>query len=110
MIRLNKIVHREMSSLLHTLFRESAQNISVTAAAVSPDLRDACVYFSVVGDGDAVARAEKFFLKNAKFLRRRLFQRVRIKYSPRLNFRYDDSIERGQRTIAILEKLGICDG
>jgi ribosome-binding factor A len=100
----------EMNALLHTLFRDFAQNISVTATDISPDLRDAYVYFSVIGGDADVSDATKFFAKNARLLRQKLFQRVRIKYSPRLTFRHDDSIARGQRIIGILDGLDSCDG
>jgi ribosome-binding factor A len=104
-IRLNKLLCRELSRLLHTAFRESTDRISITDAEVSPDLHDAYVYFSVVGDGIEVVKAKKFLAKKSKILRQKLFQRIQLRYSPQLNFRYDDSMARGQSVLKILENL-----
>jgi ribosome-binding factor A len=104
-IRLNKIVRNELSALLHTAFRDCSDRISITDAIVSPDFHDAFVYFSVVGDAGDIAAAKKFLGKKSGLLRRRLFQRIRLKYSPRLEFRYDDSMARGQSTLGILDEL-----
>ncbi|MDR1595808.1 MAG: 30S ribosome-binding factor RbfA [Puniceicoccales bacterium] len=103
--RLNKLVFRELNALLHTAFRGSAAKISITETSVSPDLHDAYVYFSVLGTADDIAGATKFLEKISGILRHRLFQRVRLKFSPRLNFRYDDSMSRGQNIIGMLDNL-----
>ena len=105
MIRLNRLVFRELNTLLHTLFRDRASKISITATEISPDLRDAYIYFSVVGTESDRGEAKKFFEKNSGILRHRLFQRVRLKFSPRLNFRYDDSMARGQNILKVLDNL-----
>ncbi|MDR2737864.1 MAG: 30S ribosome-binding factor RbfA [Puniceicoccales bacterium] len=104
-VRLNKLICRELNALLRTMFRESGERISITDVEVAPDLHDACVYFSVIGDGDFVRQATKFLVRKSKILRRELFQRIRLRCSPRLNFRYDDSIARGQSVLAILDSL-----
>ncbi|MDR1433367.1 MAG: 30S ribosome-binding factor RbfA [Puniceicoccales bacterium] len=105
MIRLNRLIFRELNTLLHTLFRERADKISITDVEVSQDLRDAHVYFSVVGPGEDIGEAKKFFEKNSGILRHRLFRRVLLKFSPRLNFHHDDSISRGQNVLKILDDL-----
>jgi ribosome-binding factor A len=92
--------------LLRTLFRESAQKISVTEISVSPDLRNACVYFSVVGTEEDVRASEKFLAKNSKVLRQKLFQRIKLRTSPQLNFKHDNAMSRGQHVLQILDKLG----
>jgi ribosome-binding factor A len=104
-IRLNRIIRNELNALLHTAFRDSSKRISITDAVVSPDLHDAFVYFSVVGDGADIATATGFLHKKSKILRQKLFQRVRLKYSPRLEFRYDDSLARGRNVLKILDDL-----
>jgi ribosome-binding factor A len=92
--------------LLRTLFRESASKISVTEVSVSPDLQNAYLYFAVMGTEKDIKEAEKFLLKNSKILRQKLFQRIKLRSSPRLNFKYDDSMSRGQHILQILDDLG----
>lgn len=102
-IRLNKIVCNEINTLLHTVYRDVAKNISITEVNVSPDMRDAYIYFSVIGDDKN--NAQKILMKHMSDLRRRLFGRVKIKFSPRLHFRHDISISRGQHILDILDNL-----
>ena len=102
-IRLNKIVCNEMNTLLHTVYRDVAKDISITEVNVSPDMRDAYIYFSVIGDDKD--NAQKILMKHMSDLRRRLFDRVKIKFSPRLHFRHDISISRGQHILDILDNL-----
>ena len=104
-IRLNKLVCRELNSLIHTLFRDQLKNVSITEAKVSPDTHDAYIYFSVVGDEKCVADVEKFLDKKSGILRRKLSEKVQLKFSPKLHFRYDDSGAKGQRILQILDEL-----
>jgi ribosome-binding factor A len=87
------------------MFRDSAHKISITETSVSPDLHDASVYFSVLGEGDDVAAAAKFLSKHAGALCQKLFKRLRLKHCPRLNFIHDNSMARGQNILKILETL-----
>lgn len=104
-IRLNQLVCEEMNKVLHTLFRDVAVNIVFSEVNVSPDMRDAYVYYSVIGDQEVCQKAQKFLNKHARLLREKVFQRVQIKFLPTLHFRYDDSFERGSRVLRILDEL-----
>ncbi|MDR2778854.1 MAG: 30S ribosome-binding factor RbfA [Puniceicoccales bacterium] len=104
-LRLNQLVYQELNIILHTLFRDAATRISITEVSLSPDLHDAYIYFSVIGDGNGIQEATKFLLRNAKTLRQTLCQRIRLRFSPRLNFKYDNSIVRGQNILATLDSL-----
>ncbi|WP_309382532.1 30S ribosome-binding factor RbfA [Cerasicoccus frondis] len=104
-VRVNELVKREISTVLHTNYRERAVGITVTEVDVSPDLRNAFVYYAVIGDQDAVAAAEQFFNKEHKNIRQFLAKTVVLKYLPKLQFKYDDSIARGVRVLDLLEEI-----
>jgi ribosome-binding factor A len=91
--------------ILRTLFHDLTARISLTGVSLSPDLCDACVYFSVLGDENDIRKATKFLLKNAKNLCQTLCRRIKLRCSPRLNFKYDNSIARGQNILAILDSI-----
>jgi len=103
--RINELLLREVSDLLHTRFRERSVTITITEVDVTPDLRAARIYYSVIGD--AMARHDAIELLNEikGELRSRVFKRVILKYTPALSFHYDDSAVRGNRTLAILDEL-----
>ncbi len=104
-VRINELLLRELSDLLHTRFRERAVGITVTEVDVTPDLRAARVYYSVLGDAMAKHDAAEFFAEVKGELRTRVFKKVTLKYTPTLSFHFDDSTVRGNRTLAILDEL-----
>ncbi len=103
--RVNELLKREISTLLHTDWRAETVTITITGVEVSPDLRNARVFFSVFGDDDARQVAERFLIRNRGEIRRKVGNSVILKYLPELRFHYDDSIQRGTSVLEILEEL-----
>ncbi|HVU38311.1 MAG TPA: 30S ribosome-binding factor RbfA, partial [Opitutales bacterium] len=103
--RINELLQRELSDLLHTRYRERAVGITITEVSVMPDLRSARVYYSVLGNAMARHEADSLIDEIKGDLRARVFKRVVLKYTPVLTFHYDDSFIRGNRTLAILDDL-----
>jgi ribosome-binding factor A len=106
-VRINELVKREISSILHTRYRETAVRITISEVETSPDLKDAVVYYGVIGDRENEAQARRFFAKDGGEIRMMLGKRVVMKYLPRLDFRFDDSMERGARVGEIIDSLGL---
>jgi ribosome-binding factor A len=80
--------------------------VTVTAVQTAPDLRQARVYVSVLGD-DAVRRRSLDGLRSAHgYLQRRVAAELRLKHTPTLEFLYDDTADRGQRIAELLEREG----
>ncbi len=81
------------------------RGLSVTDVEVTPDLRQAFVYVSalagVEGSQDALAGLER-----AKgYIRRALAGRIDLRVVPELIFRWDPSLETGERISRILDEL-----
>ena len=78
--------------------------VTVTAVKTSPDLRHALVFVSVLGD-EAEREATLEGLRSAHgFLQRGVARELRLKHTPALTFRYDDSVDRGMRISELLEE------
>jgi ribosome-binding factor A len=78
--------------------------VTVTAVETTPDLRQARVYVSVLGD-DAVRRRSLDGLRSAHgYLQRRVADELRLKHTPTLDFVYDDTVDRGQRIEELLDR------
>jgi len=103
--RINELLLRELSDLLHTRFREQAVSITFTEVDVTPDLRAARVYYTVLGNAMDRHEADQLLDSIKGELRTRVFKRVILKYTPALSFHFDDSLIRGNRTLAILDDL-----
>jgi ribosome-binding factor A len=72
---------------------------------VSKDLRCASVYASVFGE-PAQQKASIDALQKAQgFIRGELGRRIRLRYTPEITFKLDQSISRGSRIIALMEEI-----
>ncbi len=105
--RINDAVKQEMAQILRDVKdpRIAGSLVSITAAQVSPDLKFAKIFFSVLGDDkDEVLKALK---SAAGFFRSELAKRINLRITPQLTFEYDGSMEYGANISSILKKLDI---
>ena len=87
--------------------RVSGKLICVTAAEVTPDLKFAKIYYSVMG-GDKKEVAQG--LKAASgFIRRQIAQRLNLRITPEFSFHLDESIEYGAHIASILNTIEFSD-
>ncbi len=105
MARVNELLRRELSQILHTKYQEMAVFITITEVAVSPDLRHGQVFYSVLGEEANVHLAERFFSEHRSELQQRASRHITLKYFPQLRFIHDNSIERGNQVLRILDQL-----
>ena len=108
-VRVNELVMREVSEILHTRYQAESVYITVTGVNVAPDLRRATVFYSVFGDEERARAARKFLGCESAEIQKRVGKRVVLKYLPVLNFSYDDSIERGMHLNAMIDQLDVPD-
>ncbi len=82
------------------------ESVTITAAAVTPDLQIAKIYFRLYEVSDQkIAQAQKGLESAAGYLKRRLSGEIDVRRIPELKFYYDESIERAQRVDEILSKI-----
>ena len=79
--------------------------ITVTDVKCGKDLRDATVKVSVFGDDALKQTAIHHLAHNAKRFQQIINREVRLKFTPRLLFQLDLSLEKGDEVLAILAKL-----
>jgi ribosome-binding factor A len=79
--------------------------LTITGAKVSPDMREAWVYYAV--HGDERARQETAIgLEAARgYIRRELGKAIRLRVTPELHFVFDQAIERGDRIERLLKQV-----
>jgi len=103
--RINELLRREISEQMRRYYRADAAAITISDVDCSSDLRHARIYFSVLGDDEAIAEAGRFFRRIGKDLRQRVSKHVILKYFPRFEFIYDPSLERGSEILDLLDQL-----
>ena len=79
--------------------------ITITDVHCGKDLRDATVKVSVFGDDVLKETALQHLQHNARRFQQIINREVKMKFTPRLLFQLDRSIEKGDEVLAILDKL-----
>ncbi len=104
--RINDLLREEISDLLRREMKDPRVGglVSVTEVDVSPDLRRAKVFVSVMGTDEEKTSTFRALEAAAHFLQRELRKRLTIRRTPELFFLPDDSLERGARILALLDK------
>ena len=105
--RLNQLIQIEVSDLLRTHINDPRLNklISVTKVAISTDLKSARIFISALCDSADREDILKGFTSASGFLRRELAHRLNIRVTPELSFEFDDSIERGDHILQLLDRI-----
>ena len=79
--------------------------VTITGVKMSPDLREARVYWTVHGEGkDRSATAQGLDAARG-FLRRQIAQELKLRVTPHLAFVYDEAIDRGERIEQLIREV-----
>ncbi len=105
--RVNELLRLEISQVLARQIKDPRLSgvITITEVRAAPDLRNALVLLSVMGDQEAKETALAGIESAAKFLRRELRGRLTLRYVPFLRFALDDSLEHADRLIGIMNQI-----
>jgi len=79
--------------------------VTITRVQVTPDLQQARVYYTALGDDKARRSTARALDRAAPFLRRQIGSRLRLKRVPELEFLYDESIAGQDRIEQILNEI-----
>jgi len=103
--RVNQAVRQVLSDAITKDLKDPRVGfVTVTAVDVSPDLRHAHVYVSVLGDAAAREGSVEGLGAAHGFLQRRIARELRLKHTPTLAFEIDDSAERGLRISQLIDR------
>ncbi|KAF0095607.1 MAG: ribosome-binding factor A [Puniceicoccaceae bacterium 5H] len=105
-IRVNELLKREISLVMHTRYRSATTAITILDVDVAPNLRSAKVFYSVIGDESDQRDAAHFFARKHSEIRHYVSRTVTLKYLPHLEFVHDPSQERGAEINALLDEMG----
>jgi len=104
--RVGDQILRELSDLLLRKLRDPRlKGVTLTDVRMSKDLRHAYVYYSLLGQDEQKKQAQAGFESAKGFIRREIGERVRLRYIPDIQFKYDMSLEYGQKMERLLEKI-----
>ncbi len=104
-VRLDELLLQEISRIIvRDIHDPRVGFVTVTKVDVTPDLRHARVWVSIIGQPEERTTAFRALGRAMPFVRHQLGD-LRLKRVPELHLLLDDSIERGTRVMQILDDL-----
>ena len=73
---------------------------------MSGDLRHVKIFVSVLGDDEAKARTMEALTRATGYIRTEIGQRIRLRHTPEIHIKPDESIARGARIFELLREVG----
>ncbi|BAF59451.1 MAG: 30S ribosome-binding factor RbfA [Pelotomaculum sp.] len=104
--RVAEAIKKEVSDMLRNELKDPRIGfVTITSVEVSKDLRYANIYASVFGSPDDQKETIEALKKAQGFIRGELGKRIRLRYTPEITFKLDQSIGRGSRVLALMEEV-----
>jgi ribosome-binding factor A len=103
--RVNEALRQLLSEAVLELKDPRIGFVTVTGVETSPDLRQARVFVSVLGNERRRRRTLEGLAAAHGLLQARVARELRLKRTPQLRFEYDPSLERGVRITKLIDEL-----
>ncbi len=106
--RVNALLRREIGELLFRVMNEQGFDLSaitVTRVETSSSLRQARVMVSIRDHEDERDRMLRILRHHAPEIQAAINRDLTLKYTPRLSFMLDTSVERGDRILGLLSEI-----
>jgi len=105
--RVNSLIRQEISELLRRQVKDPRLDnlVAVTDVSTSPDLRYAKIFVSRIGSEEEKQEILSVLAAASGFFRNELAKRLRLRHIPELSFQWDDSIERGDYLLKLIDEV-----
>jgi ribosome-binding factor A len=104
--RVEELIRQEVCEILREKVSDPRIGFaSVTGVEVSPDLENASIYVSILGDEKKKDQALHGLYSATSFIRGELGHRLELRLVPKIRFYRDDSLERGSRVLSLINKI-----
>jgi ribosome-binding factor A len=99
-------LQREISNIfLFKVTNPVLRRVTITGVRVSPDLKEAKVYYDFSGTDEERLLLKSAFDKVKGYVRRELAQLVHVKYVPTLYFYFDETRELYEKNEAVFKRI-----
>lgn len=104
--RLGEELKKELADIVRNYIRDPRIGfISFTDVEVTKDLHYAKIFFSVLGDVEVRDTTTAVLEKAKGYIRSELSKRLKLRYTPELTFKFDESMTYGSKISALLNKV-----
>lgn len=99
-------IRQVVSTAIVTELRDPRiEHVTVTFVEVSPDLRNAKIHVSVMGDDSRQQLALRGLRSAAGYLQQKVGERIETRYTPRLRFELDKGVKHSIEVSRLLGEL-----
>lgn len=104
--RVAEEIKREIAQMLREEIKDPRVGfITLTDVDVTNDLRYAKIFLSVYGSSEEKEQTMGVLQKAQGYIRSELGKRLRLRYTPELTFKFDESIQYGAKIMELLETV-----
>jgi ribosome-binding factor A len=104
--RVADLLKREIAQLIQTELKDPGLGfVTITGAKLSDDLKQARIFYSVLGDEDAKKRTASALKRASGFIQNEVGRNLRLRYTPEILFEFDGSVEYGAHIEELIEKI-----
>ena len=106
MIRINSLIKQEVGLILQYNLKDKRLGfITVLRADISRDLKSGRLFVSILGSDDQKRVTVEILNKSAGYIQKLLGSRIRLRYTPRLRFIYDDVVDHSIHVQQVLDRI-----
>lgn len=104
--KVGEALKREIGSIIHDELKDPRLGfITITRVELTPDLRYAKVFFSVLGKDEEYKKTKEALDSALGFIRRLIAQRISLRFTPEIAFKEDRSVEYSIKIQEILDEI-----
>lgn len=110
--RVGELIKKEIASMvLHGELKDPRIGfVTLTYVKMSPDMKDAKVYFSQIGAPDEIEASREGLMSACGFVRRALAKRLALRHIPQITFLFDGSLEYSDHIDRVLKDIKKAEG
>jgi len=103
--RLAGEIHQEVARMIGAELKDPRLGfVTVTRVDLTADLRYARIFVGVLGSADERGRTVDVLRGAAGFVRKEIGRRLRLRFAPEIDFRYDKGLDATDRVARLLEE------
>lgn len=104
--RIASLIQTELSEVVLKKLKDPRIGfITLTGVDMTPDLKLARVYYSVLGKEKEKGQTQQALERAAGFLQHEIAEALKLRFTPKLTFHLDESLDEGMRIERILNEL-----
>jgi len=107
-VRVGDQILKEIAELLVTKVKDPrVKATTLTGIHLSDDLKNARVYYSVMGDEEDIIRTQAGLDSAKGFIKREIGRRMNLRYVPDIIFEHDLSLEKGNKMERLFQSIRV---